>query len=64
MSVIHEIRTGRKKETRTLELTARRAIIEFCKECVGYNAHEVRDCSDKLCALYPFRTRDKPQDTA
>ena len=64
MAVLHNIRSNGNGKTKLLELTARRAIIEFCKECFGYNSNEVRDCTDKLCALYPFRTWDKPQDTA
>jgi len=64
MAVTHEIRANSKKGTKILKLTARRAIIEFCKECFGFNSAEVRKCTDRLCPLFPFRTRDKPQDTA
>ncbi len=63
MAVKHRIRSDGNGNTKVMKLTARRAIIEFCKECVGGNIPEVRGCTAKLCPLYPFRTRDVPQDT-
>jgi hypothetical protein len=45
-----------------LSLTARRAIIEHCKECMGWETNP-RECTSLNCALYPFRTFDTPKDT-
>ncbi|MFC1868060.1 hypothetical protein ACFL0H_08020 [Thermodesulfobacteriota bacterium] len=62
MAVRHKIRTWGNK-TRVVTLTARQAIIEHCKECIGFNTAEVRRCTSPLCALFPFKTRDTPQNT-
>ena len=64
MAVKHEIRSNDDGGTKVMNLTARRAIIEHCKECMGFNTADVRRCTSTLCALYPFRTRDTPQGTA
>ena len=61
MAVRHRIRADGFGKTKVMKLTARRAIIEFCKECMGFNANEVRRCTAQLCPLFPFRTRDKPE---
>ena len=63
MAIQHKIRSDGNGGTRVITLTARRAIVEHCKECVGFNYAEVRRCTSKLCPLYPFRTRDKPENT-
>ena len=62
MAVYHTIRTDGSGGTKIIKLTARRAIIENCKECLGWETNP-RDCTSPLCPLYPFRTWDKPQDT-
>ena len=62
MSVKHKIKTNGKGEFKVMNLTARRAIIEFCKECLGWEINP-RECTSLCCALYPFRTHDTPQDT-
>lgn len=64
MAVKHRIRTNGNGKTKIKVLNARKAIIEHCKECMGFNAWEVRRCTSVLCALFPFRTRDTPKDTA
>ena len=61
MAVKHRIRANGNGKTKVMTLTARRAIIEHCKECMGFNANEVRRCTAKLCPLYPFKTYDKPE---
>ena len=61
MSVRHKIRT--ETGEKVVRLTARRAIIAFCRECTGWNRAEVRACTATICPLYPFRTMDTPQDT-
>jgi hypothetical protein len=61
MAVRHRIRADGNGKTKVMSLTARRAIIEHCKECMGFNSHEVRRCTSKLCPLYPFRTHDKAE---
>ena len=63
MAVKHRIRVDGNSETKVVILTARRAIIEYCKECVGFDRNEVRHCTSVLCPLYPFRTHDTPKDT-
>ena len=62
-AVNHTIRSDGDGNTKTVSLTARRAIRTFCKECVGFNPHEVRKCTDSLCPLFPFRTADTPVGT-
>ncbi|OGR01456.1 MAG: hypothetical protein A2511_00870 [Deltaproteobacteria bacterium RIFOXYD12_FULL_50_9] len=62
MAIKHTIRNP-KDGTRIITLTARRAIIEYCKECMGFNNHEVRKCTSRLCAMFPFRTHDPAEDT-
>jgi hypothetical protein len=64
MAIKHKIKADGNGKTKVMTLTARRAIIEHCKECMGFNVHEVRRCTAKLCPLFPFRTRDKPENTA
>jgi hypothetical protein len=63
MAVKHRIRANDNGKTKVVALTARRAIIEHCKECMGFNAAEVRRCTARMCPLFPFRTHDKPEDT-
>lgn len=60
MAVRHRIRDG-KGGTKVMMLTRGKAIIEQCKECLGWNSHEVRYCTSPLCSLYPFRTHDTPK---
>lgn len=62
MAIKHKIRAA-SGGTKIVTLTARRAIIENCKECMGFNTHEVRKCTSPLCALFPFRTHDAAKDT-
>jgi len=61
MAVRHEIRKNGKGDMKIMNLTARRAIIEFCKECLGWETNP-RECASTHCPLYPFRTYDKPKD--
>jgi hypothetical protein len=58
MAVKHIIRT-KNRTTKTVKLTRGKAIKFFCQECMGWDAKEVDKCTDKKCALYPFRTREK-----
>lgn len=64
MTIRHEIRVNGKGKTSVVELDRKRAIIQHCKECMGFNANEVRRCTDHLCPLYPFRTHDAPKERA
>lgn len=60
--ITHTIRTKNGK-TKKVQLTARTAIMSFCKECVGFVETDVRPCTDKLCPLFLFRLRDTvPKD--
>ena len=61
MAVKHKIRLNGKGEFKVMNLTARRAIIEHCKECMGWETSP-RKCTSLDCALYSFRTHDKPSD--
>jgi len=63
MAIKHRIRADGFGKTKVVNLTARKAIIYHCRECFGFVAKEVRECSSPLCPLYPFRTRDKPRST-
>ena len=63
MAILHKIRVDGNGNTRAMKLTARRAIIEHCKECMGFNAADVRNCTSMMCPLYPFRTHDTPRNT-
>lgn len=58
MAIKHTVR-DRAGGTEVKTLTARSAIRHHCRECMGWNAAEVRRCTSPLCALFPFRTRDK-----
>lgn len=40
-----------------------KAIRAFCLECVGGSSYEVKDCTAKDCALYPFRFGKNPYRT-
>jgi hypothetical protein len=62
MAVKHKILKNGKGETKVVSLTARRAIIEHCKECLGWETNP-RECTSPLCALFPFRTWDTPKST-
>lgn len=62
MAVKHKIRDGI-GGTKIVNLTAKRAIMAFCNECMGYHPYHVRGCTDKLCPLYPFRTHDPAKDS-
>lgn len=59
MAVEHRIRKSGKGEVKLVKLTARRAIIYYCRECLGFETNP-RDCTAPLCPLYPFRCWDKP----
>lgn len=61
MAIRHKIRKDGFGNTKVVKLTARRAIIENCKECLGFKAAEVINCTSPLCALYPFRRRGTPE---
>ncbi len=60
MAIKHTI-LDRFGATKTIErLTARKAVLEYCKQCAGFSAREARRCLVKLCPLHPFRVRGKP----
>ncbi len=61
MAIRHKIRADGNGTTKVINLIARRAIIEFCKECMGFNSYEVRGCPARLCPLFPFRTPPTPK---
>lgn len=51
----HTYRVGLDGRTETSVLSAVRAIRKHCLECVGWSSDEVKRCTARLCALYPFR---------
>lgn len=53
MAIIHTYIT--KDGHKTENLTRGRAIRQKCLECCGWIRPEVRKCTSKDCALYPFR---------
>jgi len=61
MAIKHKIR-NRSGKLKTVELTARKAILEFCKECMGWDYKNVKTCTAKNCPLYPFRWYRKPEE--
>ena len=53
-----------KQETKQISnLTPVRAIRLHCLECVGRSSKEVRECTSKFCALYPYRLGKKPDES-
>ena len=65
MAVKHTIRKrnngiGGVEKTRTANFNPLQAIKSFCFECVCWESKEVEICSDKKCALYPFRLGTDP----
>lgn len=63
MAIKHKVRKDDKGNMVVLSLTARKAIMHHCKECMGFQPREVKGCTAKLCALYPFRLHKTPKDT-
>ena len=63
MAIKHRIKANGKGKTKIVSLTARQAILENCKECMGFEAKEVLHCTSPLCPLFPFRTRRTPVST-
>ena len=54
--------TIRSKEggTKTVILSALKAIRLHCLECTGWSAYEVKKCTNPLCPLSPFRLGKVP----
>lgn len=53
----HTIRTkdyGTTGKVKDVDLARSLAIKAFCTECLGFEEHP-KDCTAKLCPLYPFR---------
>lgn len=50
----HTIR-ARHGGTIEVDLFRSKAIKIHCTECCGWGEFHPKDCTDKLCALYPFR---------
>lgn len=41
--------------------TPMRAIRQQCAECMGGHTHEIKDCVDQGCPLWPYRLAAKPK---
>ena len=41
--------------TKVVTLTAIKAIRNHCMECMGWSPLEVKNCSNQLCSMYPYR---------
>ena len=52
---IHTVRT-QDGGTRTMKMARTLAVRAMCTECMGWDSHP-KDCTSKLCPLYPFRGR-------
>lgn len=64
MAISHRVQIDSSGKTKILRLTARAAILQHCKECMGFEVQEVKRCTSPLCALFPFRVRGTAKDTA
>jgi hypothetical protein len=53
MRVVILDKHGNKK---IVNLNRRKAIREFCLQCVGWSASEVDNCTMPECPLYPYRS--------
>lgn len=58
MPVKHTFTTRSGLETR--EITPVKAIRAFCLECVGFIFSDVKDCTHKVCPIYPYRLGRDP----
>lgn len=56
----HTIRS-KDGSTRKVFLSPLKAIRLNCLECVCWSASEVKRCTGKLCALYPYRLGHNPE---
>lgn len=55
-------RRNRKEEKRLGKVTPIKAIRAKCLECCAGQTTEVRLCTIKNCALYPYRMGRRPKD--
>jgi hypothetical protein len=55
----HEIRS-KDGGIKVVSLSPLRAIRLNCLECVCWSAYEVKNCTSKLCLLYPYRFGNIP----
>ena len=56
----HTVRTNKEDGTGrvTIENYQRALAIRLhCTECLGFEGDPTKDCTSKLCALYPFRKK-------
>ena len=56
MAIKHTIRVRPLGKLQEKALTRGSAIKYHCEECSGYSLEEARLCTDKNCALWPYRT--------
>tara|TARA_B100001964_G_C14020781_1_gene503738 strand:+ start:98 stop:322 length:225 start_codon:yes stop_codon:yes gene_type:complete len=47
--------------TKEVSLTPLKSIRYQCLECLGWSAYEIKRCTGKFCALYPFRLGTNPE---
>lgn len=62
MGIMHQIKT-KDGGLEVVSLTARKAIIKFCYECIGYQKRLVKGCTAKTCPLWPFRISGTAKST-
>ena len=60
MTIQHKIRKDGDGNTKIVRLTPLNAIRAFCLECVCWSSDEVKNCTNPLCPLYPFRFGKNP----
>ncbi len=56
----HTIR-AKDGKTKEVSLTPLKAIRYQCLECVCWSPYEVKNCTGKLCPLYPYRLGSNPE---
>ena len=59
MAVKHRVKTDGKGNTAVKTLTHKTAIFHHCRECMGFQSHMVKHCTNPECALFPFRMESK-----
>ena len=60
MPIKHKIRMKEDGKLKEVALSPNRAIHFQCIECMGWSSHEVKECTDYHCPLYPFRMGTNP----
>jgi len=60
MPIKHKIQTDGNGKIKEVFITPMKAIRHYCKECCGFNARAVKECTSTYCPLYPYRFGKQP----